>query len=146
MKNFVLLILPLAISVVVCSCTISYTERIEPLGYGPPMELSQKKVHFHGNGGDVTIHCLNHSTWEIAVITECGLYGAEDIEHPIEFSGDHAHQEAVIDGIRVLVDDDNPNDKMTSVRIIVEPSTTHRSWRLFMSDFNTFATIHISQN
>lgn len=144
MKKFIIFLFSVAIGLFVSSCKY-YTESIE-IGGHDPAELSQDKVHFQSNGGEITIYCLNYSSWKIDALVECSQDGEEDIEHVVKFSGDWAHQEAAFDGIKLWVDDVDTKDNQTSVKIIVEPYSTVRRWILYMSHVNVSTSIEISQN
>lgn len=145
MKKFIVWALVATIGCAVISCHTS-TEEDGPNGTGIPIELSQDKVHFRSNGGEITIYCLNYSSWKIEILVECSQDGEEDIEHVVKFSGDWAHQEAAFDGIKLWVDDVDTKDNQTSVKIIVEPYSTVRRWKLYMSHVNVSTSIEITQN
>ena len=143
MKQIFKLILLIGICCAAVSCH-TYSEEI--LLLGTPIELSQDQVHFKEGGGEVTIYCLNYSFWMISVLLEWGQDGADNIYYPVEYSDNGNHQEAVGDGIKVMVDDNNHEDGVSSVRIIVDPCTKHRSWKLSMNCVDVFTSIRISQN
>ena len=142
MKKFILLSLLFGICCAAVSCH-TYSEEYVP---SKEIELSQEEVHFKEGGGDISIKCLNYSFWMIAVLLEWGQDGADNIYYPVDYSDNGNHQEAVGDGIKVMVDDNNREDGVSSVRIIVDPCTKHRSWKLSMNCVDVFTSIRISQN
>ncbi len=146
MKQIFKLILLIGICCAAVSCH-TYSEEI--LLLGTPIELSQDQVHFKEGGGEVTIYCLNYPVWHISQFQEWGRQeGEETIDYPVSYSGDGNHQEVLGDGITLTVYNDDPSqtDGYASVRIIVDPCATHRSWKLRMRSGDTFTTIRISQN
>ena len=143
MNKIILLSLLFGICCAAVSCH-TYSEEISH--QEKEIELSQEEVHFKEGGGDISIKCLNYSFWMIAVLLEWGQDGADNIYYPVEYSDNGNHHEAVGDGIKVMVDDNNREDGVSSVRIIVDPCTKHRSWKLRMHCVDVYTTIRISQN
>ena len=144
MKKILKLILIIGLLCLVVSCH-RYSEEI--LLTSTPIELSQDQVHFKEGGGEVAIKCLNYSWWSIAELLEWGQGGADNVYLPISYNEGGSHQEAIGEGIKVTVDDDPRQlDDNSSVNIVVDPCTTHRSWKLRMHCMNVYTTIRISQN
>ena len=144
MKQIFKLILLIGICCAAVSCH-TYSEEILFLTY-TPIELSQDQVHFKEGGGEVTVYCLNYPFWWISELLEWGQDGADNVYCLVEYSDNGNHQEAGGDGIKVIVDDNNREDGVSSVRIIVDPCTKHRSWKLSMNCVDVYTTIRISQN
>lgn len=143
MKQIFKLILLIGICCAAVSCH-TYSEEI--LLLNESIELSQDQVHFREGGGDISVKCLNYPFWWISELLEWGQDGADNVYYPVEYSDNGNHQEAGGDGIKVMVDDNNREDGVSSVRIIVDPCTKHRSWKLRMNCVDVFTTIRISQN
>lgn len=144
MKKILKLILIIGLLCAAVSCH-RYSEEI--LLTSKPIELSQDQVHFREGGGEVTINCLNYHWWSIAALLELGQNGADDVYLPVSNNENSILQEAIGEGIKVTVDDDPRQlDDNSSVKIIVDPCATHRSWKLRMNCGNLFTTIRISQN
>ena len=122
--------------VMISSCHTNITE--EYLGWEPP-ELSKEEVQFREKGGVATVYCYNYPSWHIIAIN--GQYSTvSDNENGI-------NQEANGEGIKVVVEDDNPQEEGTSVRILVDACRTHRSWQLMMGGMgDAYCTIQITQN
>lgn len=145
MKKILKLILIIGLLCLVVSCH-RYSEEI--LLTSRPIELSQDKVHFKEGGGEVTVYCLNYPSWSISQFQEWGRQeGEETIDYPVSYSEGWNHEEVLGDGITVTVDN-NPRqtDVNASVKIVVDPCATHRSWKLRMHCMNVYTTIRISQN
>jgi len=144
MKRIILILLLLSICFITVSCHY-YTETIDD--HWDPMELSKEKVHFRGNGGEIIIYCYNYGSWDISSFKEVNPDTGEVIKNYNPGENGNTFEEINGEGIRVVVEDDNPKDNQTSVRVVVEPNPNVRNWVLKMHSMNIWSSpIYVTQN